>query len=320
MKRTLHLAALPRGALSLVAFACITLAGADAHAALVSLDVLQRDGYGAAEIKRPRPNVLTIMAEIDGRRTALMIDSAWTGEGVGLHASQNGRAERILVGNVQLAQVPVSGVNLDARPNQVSRRATGAGGVIGAGFLRACSGVLDLQNLKLYLRPPGQGRRAALGPGLTGAGMAEVAFAAAGPRECLVPVEVNGVAGKMYVDTGSYLAAVDTRLSPRIGARPVVTRAGHTRPQTSDEFERITRIDARSREVAALVENAPMTPLRSLTIGGVPARAPDIRLRKFDFYSESAPKAIGVLGMDILGSNGAVIDFGQQRLYFLPAR
>lgn len=303
-----------------VAVLIALLIAAAIDAAVVSLDVLQRDGYGAAEIRRPRPNVLTVMADIDGRRMSLLIDSAWTGEGIGLHAGQNGQAARVMIGNVQLANVPLSAVNLDARPNQVPRRVTGAGGVVGAGFLRACSAIVDLQNLKVYLHPPGKGARADVGPGLTGSGMVAVPFAAAGPRECLVAVEVNGHPGKMFVDTGSYLAAVDTRLSSRINARQIVTRAGHTRPQTTDEFERITRIDARSREVAALVENAPMTPLRSLTIGGVPARAPDIRLRKFDFYSDAAPKAMGVLGMDILGSNGAVIDFGQQRLYFIPAR
>lgn len=289
-------------------------------AAVVSLDVLQRGGYGAVEIKRPRPNVLTILADVDGRKISLMIDSAWTGQGVGLHGGGSGKAGRVMIGNVQLVRVPLSTVDLDARENQVSRRATGAGGVIGAGFLRACSAVVDAQNLKLYLQPPGARRRASLGPGLTGAGMVEVPFVAAGPRESLVPVEVNGVAGRMFVDTGSYLAAVDARLAVKIGARPFVTRAGHRRPQTMDEFERVTRMDRRSREVAALVENAPMTPLQSFKIGGVPARAPDIRLRRFGFYSGTNPKAIGVLGMDILGSNGSIIDFGGQRLYFLPAR
>ena len=289
-------------------------------AAVVSLDVLQRGGYGAVQITRPRPNVLTVKADVDGRKVSLMIDSAWTGEGIGLHGGGSGKAGRVMIGNVQLADVPLSTVNLDARPNQVARRYTGASGVVGAGFLRACSAIVDLQNLKLYLRPPGKGSRAGIGPGLTASGMAEVPFVAAGARECLVPVEVNRHGGRMFVDTGSYLAAVDARLASQINARPFVTRAGHRRPQTMDEFERITRIDARSREVAALVENAPVTTLQSFKIGGVPARAPDIRLRKFDFYSPSNPKAIGVLGMDILGSNGAIIDFGGQRLYFLPAK
>ena len=298
----------------------VVVASSPAGAAVVSLDVLQRDGYGAVAIKRPRPNVLTVLAEIDGRKVSLMIDSRWTGQGIGLHGGASGKAQRVMIGNVQLAQVPLSGVNLDARENQVPRNVTGAGGVIGAGFLRACSAIVDLQNLKVYLRPPGQGRRADIGPGAKGAGMAEVSFTDGSGREALVPVEVNGFSGKMFVDTGSYLAAVDARLSSRINARPFVTRAGHTRPQTMDEFERITRIDRTSREVAGLVEKAPMTPLQSFKIGGVAVRAPDIRLRKFDFYSEASRNAIGVLGMDILGANGAIIDFAGRKLYVLPNR
>lgn len=313
-------ASLLRAGRLLALVAAIALAPGHADAAVVGLEVLQRDGYGAVAIRRPRPNVLTVPAEIDGRKTSLMIDSRWSGEGIGLHGGAASKAQRVTIGNVQLAQVPLSGVNLDARENQVPRSVTGAGGVIGAGFLRACSAIVDLQNLKVYLRPPGQGRRADIGPGVTGAGMAEVSFAESGGREALVPVEVNGESGRMFIDTGSYLAAVDARLSSRINARPVVTRAGHTRPQTMDEFERVTRIDRTSREVAGLVEKAPMTPLQSFKIGGVGVRAPDIRLRKFDFYSEASPQAIGVLGMDILGANGAIIDFAGRKLYVLPVR
>ena len=298
----------------------LAVSGRTATGAVVSLEALQRDGYGTVPIKRPRPNVLTVTADLDGRKVSLLIDSGWGGEGIGLHGGGKSRAERVTIGNAQLAQVPLSAVDLDARPNQLSRRATGAGGVVGAEFLRACSAIVDLQNLRLHLRPPGKGRRAIVGPGLTGAGLAEVPFVPSGPRDNLVEVEVNGVRGQMYVDTGSYLAAIDVRLSSQINARPIVTRAGHTRPQTSDEFERITRIDARSREVATLVENAPMTPLQSFKIGNTAVRAPDIRLRKFDFYAPSGSSRIGVLGMDILGSNGAIIDFGQQRLYVIAAK
>ncbi|HSH40413.1 MAG TPA: hypothetical protein VK993_16695 [Chthoniobacterales bacterium] len=155
---------------------------------------------------------------------------------------------------------------------------------------------------------------------MTASGLAEVALAESDAPDFVVPVQVNGFGGRMVVDTGSYHAAVDSRLSSRINARPFVTRAGHARPQSTDEFERVTRIDARSREVSALVQNAPMTPLQSFQIGGVPVRAPDIRLRTFDFYSEAAPKAIGALGVDILGANGAIIDFGARKLYVVPAR
>ncbi|MBA3830463.1 MAG: hypothetical protein H0X34_00925 [Chthoniobacterales bacterium] len=46
-------------------------------------------------------------------------------------------------------------------------------------------------------------------------------------------------------------------------------------------------------------------------------RAPNIRLRRSASWLGAS--VIGSLGMDILGSNGAIVDFGQQKLYFYPA-
>ncbi len=151
-------------------------------------------------------------------------------------------------------------------------------------------------------------------------GLAEVRFEQTSENDCLVDVEINGVSGKMLVDTGTYHALADIRLAREIKARPFVTRAGHRRPQTLDEFEHVTRVDPHRREVAALVDEAPMTPLQSFKIGGVAVKAPDIRLRRLPFFTVSDPsKPIGLLGMDILGPNGTVIDFGQRKLYFFPA-
>jgi len=56
--------------------------------------------------------------------------------------------------------------------------------------------------------------------------------------------------------------------------------------------------------------------LSSFKIAGVPAHSPDLRLDQFAFYASTRGKVIGVLGMDILGPNGTIIDFGQQKLYF----
>jgi hypothetical protein len=286
-----------------------------APAQRVSLEALQRDGYGVVTVQRPRPNVLVVNGDVGGRRMRLLVNTSWTGEGVGaFDNAAAGTAADVRLGNVQLARVPVSAGAPPPDWTPELRRATGATGVIGAAFLRNTSAIIDTQNLQLYLRPPGRGRRAVLGPAMAGAGLAQAAFEMSS-RQPLIDVQVNGVSGRMVVDTGAFHAAVDRRLTRKIGARPIVTRAGHRRPQTQDEFEQLTRVDRTHREVAGLVENTPMTPLRSFTIGGVPVRAPDIRLRD---QPAGAPH-IGSLGMDILGSNGAIIDFAGQQLYFFRA-
>ena len=114
MKRSLH-RSLPLGVSETIAVLFAGgLAVGQLSAAVVSLDALQQDGYGTAAIRRPRPNVLTVPAEIDGRKVSLMVDSRWPGEGIGLHGGASSKAQRITIGNVQLAQVPLSPVNLDS--------------------------------------------------------------------------------------------------------------------------------------------------------------------------------------------------------------
>jgi hypothetical protein len=151
-----------------------------------------------------------------------------------------------------------------------------------------------------------------LGGALKAAGMAEIAFDQTAQQEPVVDGEVNQFPGRMLIATGAYHAAVDLRVSSAIKARPFVTRAGHTR---TDEFEHVTRMDRRRAEVAPLVDKAPMTPVNSFKIGGVPVRAPDIRLRNLEVYSRTSGRVLGELGVDILGSNGAIIDFAQRKLY-----
>ncbi|HMJ05387.1 MAG TPA: aspartyl protease family protein [Chthoniobacterales bacterium] len=289
--------------------------------ARVNLEVLQHDGYGMVELKRPDPNVLTVVASINGHKVRLVVDTGWGPGGIFLHNDQlsavslktedikqdlttafggkmagikGARADKVAIGNVELAQVPIFFGNLKTLREGRTMHKLGADGFIGAGFMKTCSGVLDLQNLRLYLRPPGKGRRALIGPALTGAGLAEVSMSAA----TAVPVEINGSPGKMVVDTGAYHAGADVRFAEKIHAASRGSRVGG--------------FDATNKIIATKLMQ-----LRSFKIGGVNATAPDLRLTTFGFYSPDG--LIGLLGMDILGPNGAIIDFGAGKLYFYPA-
>jgi hypothetical protein len=180
------------------------------------------------------------------------------------------------------------------------RRSIGADGFLGAGFLRTCSAVVDLHNLRLYLRPPGTGQRAILGPALQGAGLSEVPFSMSG-GDCLVEVELNGATGKMIVDTGASHAGVDKRMGPQMKSLGYKSRTGF--------------IDA-----AGVIRASQLSGLKSFKIGGIPAKASDIRMQDYGFYTKTGGKVVGLLGMDILGPNGAIIDFAQQKLYFYAAK
>ena len=278
-------------------------------------------------IKRPQPNVLTVLASVNGRMLRLVVDTGWDADGVtldnesasALHlptegtaghgrsatgkevAFKKGGAAVIELGNVQIKGVPLLLAKIDGLHNQQMRRSVGADGFIGSGFLRTCSAVLDLHNLRLYLRPPGTGHRALIGSALKAAGLAECPLTRVENYNSVVGVEINGAAGKMILDTGAFFAAVDSRFAPKMNV------AGYS--------SRVGSVDAAGELTASKLAR-----LRSFKIGGVSVRAPDLRLSKFGFYSTTGGKITGLLGMDILGPNGSIIDFGQQKLYFYPLR
>jgi hypothetical protein len=137
-----------------------------------------------------------------------------------------------------------------------------------------------------------------IGGAMKAQGLAEVPFHIA-QANCLVAVEINGAPGVMFVDTGATLAGVDERFVPQMKSKM--------------RSSRIMTIDA-----AGIEAQSKLTDLRSFRIAGVNVRAPDLRIGRFAFYDASRGKVIGLLGMDILGRNGTIIDFSQKKLYFYP--
>ncbi|MEY2558745.1 MAG: Aspartyl protease [Verrucomicrobiota bacterium] len=293
--------------------------------ARISLEALRRDGYGVVELSRPHPNVLTVSATINGRKARLIVDSGWSGEGITLRGEfgealrspvqavnrlgrsaggyvlgnfKKGVADTVVLGNVQMRQVPIAFGTIGSLQHSYTRSNMNADGFIGSGFLSTCSGIIDLHNLRLYLRPPATGRRAVIGSAMKAQGLAEVPFHIV-QTNCLVAVEINGAPGIMFVDTGATLAGVDERFVPHMKAKAYSSH--------------VTSVDA-----AGVEAPTKLTTLSSFRIAGVNVRAPDLRIGRFGFYDTTHGKVIGLLGMDILGRNGTIIDFGQKKLYFYP--
>jgi len=313
---------LGRGFLALAAI-CFVTSVAEAR---IDLSVLQQQGYGVVEIKRPQPNTLAVQATINGQATLLVLDTGWSGHGITLdsesagllkspmsdvngHAQamsgknlsglKQGVANTVLLGNVEMHQVPVMIGNIAGLHYTSVRRTIGANGFLSAGFLRTCSAVIDLHNLRLYLRPPGTGHRAILGAALHAAGLAEIPFTITGNSLAVVNAEINGAAGAMIVDTGKTLTGVDARFASKM---KVTGYSSH-----------VATVDA----AGALLETK-LAKIQSFKIGGVNLRAPDVRLEQFPLYTQTSGKLIGFLGIDILGPNGAIIDFGNLKLYCYP--
>jgi predicted aspartyl protease len=313
-----------RGLRTLLAIAFIFFVVSLAEAR-IDLSILQQQGYGVVEIKRPQPNTLTVQAKVNGRVVLLVLDTGWSGHGITLDADsagavngplssaesrsqsvsgktlgfKKGMVDTVLLGNVEMHKVPVSVGQINGLHESSVRRQIGANGFLTAGFLRTCSAVIDLQNMRLYLRPPGTGHRAVLGPALRGVGLAEIPFVVTGNWHAILEAEINGAKGAMLVDTGKSLTGVDARFASKMKVVGYSSRVG-------------------TLDAAGALSKTELARLTSFKIGGVSLRAPDVRLENFPIYIQTSGKLIGFLGIDILGPNGAIIDFGNLRLYCYP--
>ena len=72
------------------------------------------------------------------------------------------------------------------------------------------------------------------------------------------------------------------------------------------------RLDERSLEAYSL--NTLLTRLHSFKLGAAPVRAPDIRLQDLHLPAGLPSGVGGRLGIDILGPNGAILDFAENVL------
>jgi hypothetical protein len=117
-----------------------------------------------------------------------------------------------------------------------------------------------------------------------------------------IDVEINGVAAKMIVDTGAVASLLDSRFAAKANARGY----GSTHMEFSDIAGVKSRID--------------FAGLGNFKIAGIPARSTTATVQAFSFYPASGGKIVGLLGIDFLGQNWGIIDFGQQKLYFARAK
>lgn len=278
----------------------------------MSLDVLARDGYKTLPIGRPERNILVVDGRINGQKASFLLDTGVsipgltirglppTGKLVGNAVTVSGLKIPLAAG--LLDSVTSGKIEIKSMPVYIGPvQAFYAQGLMGATFLRAFSAIADLHNLRLYLRPPGTGRPVKIGPALIGIGLAEVPFKII-DNVCYVEVELNDTPGLMMIDTGAASGAIDTRFAVKAKIHGFQT-------------------DLRGVDAAGGESDIQLSRIRSFKIGGVnPLRATYAHLAEIPDYASSSGKIIGLLGMDILGPNGTIIDFAQRKMYFFKAQ
>jgi predicted aspartyl protease len=265
----------------------------------LTLEVVARDGYGAVTLKRPQPNTLVVPISIKGRNLNVVVDTGFGADGIVLDSDLSslgpgGVAESVEIGNVLLKIAPVY---FGKYPGLAAlRHLASVDGFLTNGFLRTNSAIVDLHNSRLYIRPPQTGRAVRLGPALERAGLVEAPFSISSQGQCLVDVEINGQRGKMILATGAFLSGVDRRFASAVKG-------------TGDR-------GLRTVDVNGAQSSSALAATTSFKIGGISIHPPELTLNTYPFFSSSGGKEIGLLGIDILGQNWSIIDFGQQKIYF----
>ncbi|HEY2714077.1 MAG TPA: aspartyl protease family protein [Chthoniobacterales bacterium] len=281
----------------------------------ISLDVLQRDGYGSVKlVKGWRNNTLFVPAEINGRKIDLLLDTGWGSEGITVGGdpsefhivpekgvetgvtpngiriqTRQGTAQSVVMGNVHVENARI-----------YFGRFTGSG-FLSQGFLKRSNAIIDLANLRLYLRPVGAGRRVNLSPALTSIGMAEVPFHDAPGRNFVVNVEVNGVPAQMALDTGAQASVLDVRFAKIARAKGWGRR------------------NVYETDATGVSRSADLAGTKTFKIEGIPIRTPTVFVGRFAPYDLTHGKMVGVLGLDVIGLNWGIMDIAQQRFYFARA-
>jgi predicted aspartyl protease len=280
------------------------------------LDALQRDGYGSVKlIKGFQKNKLYVPAEINGKKIELLLDTGWGSSGITvgmspseLHiAPENGVQMAISANGVRMAEghgiaqsVAIGNVHIEN--TRIYFGQFSEFGIIGHSFLKKCGAIIDLTNLRLYLRPPGVGRRVNLSPALTSIGLAEARFFDSPHGGFVLNVEVNGVPTQMALDTGAQISVLDTRFAK------VASTKGWNRRHVYQ------------RDAAGVLSPADFAGTKTFKIEGVPIRTPIVFLARFAGYDISRGKMVGFLGLDVIGLNWGIIDFAQQKFYFAKAK
>ena len=211
---------------------------------------LEREGYGGSPLQRRFGNHLFANTIINGRKTALMIDSGCpitlldraSAQKLGLQVQETkryiggvtGHAQRygvsklstLAMGNCTFANVPVevaneSQINLIARPH--------LDGLFGAHEMAKFGMIVDCARQMIYVNPKGPSAATTqkLAQFLAGRGFTRIPMRFNPDQHLDIDAAINGHPVRLTVDTGSaatllsapIAAAAGTSLSPRLSRR-----------------------------------------------------------------------------------------------------
>ena len=270
---------------------------------------LEREGYGGSPLQRRFGNHLFVDTLIDGRKTALMIDTGCPFTlidrtsarriGLGLKETKSeitgvkgnsqpyavSRIASLAMGNCTFENVPVGvaeegDVNRYARPH--------LDGLFGAHEMAKFGMIVDCSRQMLYVNPRGSSAATSqvLASFLQGRGFVRVPMHFNSGHHLEVDAQINFRAVKLIVDTGAFTTVISA---------PIAEGAGAAMDSSmSDKGQGIAR-------------------LGELSIGSFKVNNAEVFVANMHEMAGA-----GLLGEDYLSWNFGVIDLGGMNLYLRP--
>jgi predicted aspartyl protease len=270
---------------------------------------LEREGFGGSPLQRRFGNHLFATTLINGRRTALMIDSGCpitlldraSAQKLGLHVEETksyiggvtGEAERyglsklttLAMGNCTFANVPVevaneSQINLIARPH--------LDGLFGAHEMAKFGMIIDCARQMIYVNPkgPSPATTQKLAQFLAGRGFTRIPMRLNGDKHLEVDAAINGHPVRLIVDTGAAMTLLSA---------PVASSAG-------------TSLSALYSARGEGIGHVQQLSVGNLTINNAEVMVAHV----------AKMVGAGLLGEEYLSWNFAVVDVGGMNLFLRP--
>ena len=300
---------LPLGLITVVILLSTTLNIRSATPPAALKTFLEREGYGGSSLQRRFGNHLFANTLINGRRSALMIDSGcpitlidrtsaarlslrvqetkrYIG-GVTGHAERYGIAtlSTLAMGNCTFQNVPVEvaneeQLNLIARPH--------LDGLFGAHEMARFGMIVDCARQMLYVNPRGTSAATSqkLAQFLAGRGFNRVPMHFNPEHHLEVETTLNGHPAKLIVDTGSGFSLISASVASASGAS--------MSPRLSSHGEGIGYI-------------------KQMTLGNLVVNNAEVAVGNVAKFVGA-----GILGEEYLSWNFGIVDFGGMNLYLRP--
>lgn len=270
---------------------------------------LEHEGFGGSPLQRRFGNHLFATTLINGRRTALMIDSGCpitlidraSAQKLGLHVEETksyiggvtGKAERygisklatLAMGNCTFANVPVevaneSQINLIARPH--------LDGLFGAHEMAKFGMIIDCARQMIYVNPkgPSPATTQKLAQFLASRGFTRIPMRFNGDKHLEIDAAINGHPVRLIVDTGAAMTLLSA---------PVASSAG-------------TSLSALYSARGEGIGHVQQLSVGNLTINNAEVMVAHV----------AKMVGSGLLGEEYLSWNFAVVDVGGMNLYLRP--